>query len=72
MGEAHQAFLDDDKNDEANMGMTLNQLEDLINAALTVRGVAGGSCEGNRANIERARVIMDKRMYLAYFAESPV
>ena len=70
--EARQAILDDDEDDEANMGMTFDQLQDIMDAPLPRRGVAGGSCEGKRANIERARVLMDERMHLDYFAEAPV
>ena len=72
LGEARQAFLDDDEDDKANMEVALDQLEDLINTAPTVQGIAGGSCERKRANIGRAKVIVDERMYLDYFAESPV
>jgi hypothetical protein len=70
--EARQAFLDDDEDDEANMGMALDQLQDIMDAPLPRRGVAGGSCQGKRANIERARVLMDESMHLDYFAEAPV
>lgn len=59
LGEAYQVFLDDDKDDEVNMGMVLNRLQDLIDTDLPRRGVAGGSCEEKSANIERARMIMD-------------
>ena len=70
--EARQAFLDDDEDDEANMGMALDQLQDIMNAPPPRRGVAGGLCEGKRANIERARVLMDERMHLDYFIEASV
>ena len=70
--EARQAFLDDKEEDEANMGMALDQLQDVMDAPLPQRGVAGGSCLGKRANIERARVLMDERMHLDYFAKAPV
>jgi hypothetical protein len=70
--EARQAFLDDDEEDEWNMGMALDQLQYNMDAPPTRRVVAGGSSQGKRANIERARVLMDERMYLDYFAESPV
>ena len=59
LGEARRAFLDDDEGDEANMGMALDQLQDIMDASPPQRGVAGGSCEGKRGNIERARVLMD-------------
>ena len=70
--EARQAFLDDDEEDEVNMTMALDQLQDVMDAPLPRRGVVGGSCLGKRANIERARVLMDERMHLDYFAETPV
>ena len=70
--EARQAFMDDDEEDEVNMTMALDQLQDVMDAPLPQRGVAGGSCLGKRANIERARVLMDERMHLDYFAETPV
>ena len=69
--EARQDFLDDDEDNEANMAMALDQLQDM-DAPLPRRAVAGGSCKGKRANIERARVLMDERMHLDYFAENPV
>ena len=70
--EARQVFLDDDEENEANMGMALDQLQYNMDAPPTRRVVAGGSSQGKRANIERARVLMDERMHLDYFAESPV
>ena len=66
------AFLDDDEEDEANMSMALDQLQELIDAPPIPRVVAGGSGQGKRANIERARVLMDERMHLDYFADAPV
>jgi hypothetical protein len=33
LGEARHAFLDDDKDDEANMGMVLDQLQDIMDAS---------------------------------------
>ena len=54
------------------MVMALDQLQDIMAASPPRRGIAGGSCEGKRANIERARVLMDERMYLDYFAPTPV
>ena len=41
--EARQAFLDDDEDDEANMGMALDQLQDIMDAAPIRRAIAGGS-----------------------------
>ena len=70
--EARQAFLDDDEDDEANMGMAFDQLQANMDTPPFRRVVAGGSSHGKRANIERARVLMDERMHLDYFAESPV
>jgi hypothetical protein len=70
--EARWSFLDDDEEDEANMSMALDQLQDLIDAPPIPRVVAGGSGQGKRANIERARVLMDERMHLDYFADAPV
>ena len=70
--EARQAILDDDKDDEANMEMALDQLQDNMDAPPPRRAAAGGSSQGKRANIERARVLMDERMHLDYFAEDPV
>jgi hypothetical protein len=70
--EARQAFLDDDEDDEANMAMALDQLQDNMDAPPPRRAVAGGSTHGKRANIERARVLMDERMHLDYFSETPV
>ena len=72
IGGVPAGFLDDDDEDEANMEMALDQLQDIMDASPPLRVVAGGSCKGKRANIERARVLMDERMYLDYFAETPV
>jgi hypothetical protein len=69
---ARQSFLDDDEEDEANMEMALGQLQDNIDAPPPRRAAAGGSSQGKKANIERARVLMDERMHLDYFAEVPV
>ena len=40
LGEAHQVFLDDDEDDEANMGMALDQLQDLMDSSQPQRGAA--------------------------------
>ena len=69
---ARQAFLDDDEEDEANLEMALAQLQDNMDAPPPRRAAGGGSIQGKRANIERARVLMDERMHLDYFAEVPV
>lgn len=72
LGKARLVFLDNDEDDEVHIGMALDQLQDLIDADLPRRGVASGSCEGKSANIEGARVIMDERMHLYYFADALV
>ena len=70
--ESRQTFQEDDEDDEVNMGMALDQLQDIMDAPPIRRAVAGGSGQSKRANIERDMMLMDERMHLDYFADAPV
>ena len=70
LANARATFLEDD---EVNIAMALGQLENAVHAELQPAiSVIGGSSVGKVMNIERARVIMDERMYLDYFCDEPV
>jgi hypothetical protein len=69
--ESRERFLEDDEDDDANMEMAVDQFQNFIDYEGPSRRAAGGSRQGNAANIERDRVIMDAQMYKDYFADRP-
>ena len=62
----------DEEEDELEMQMALDQLQSFIDEEPEPRRVAGGSSLGKTPNIERLRVVMDRQMYVDYFADPPI
>ena len=70
LANARATFLEDDK---VSIAIALDQLENAVHKELQPpMSVIGGSSVGKAKNIERARVIIDKRMHLDYFCDEPV
>ena len=69
--ESRERFFEDDKDDDVNMEMDVDQFQDFINYEPPSRRAAGGSRQGRAANIERDIVIMDAQMHKDYFADRP-
>ena len=72
LASAQEALLVDEEEDELEMQMALDRLQSLIDVEPEPKERAGGSSSRKSPNAERLRVVMDRQMYMDYFADPPL
>lgn len=66
-------FMENDEDNEVNIAMALDQFEsNLYDKSLLWWDFVGDFCKENAKNIDRAKVVMDKQVYLDYFLDELV